>query len=175
MVRDAAPVAPAFDQGGWGRSRIYDEHGKDVTITDSMWIITLGTNGALGVVAVVAVILLPPLLLARKLPTPWWIHPVAAPTACMAVIVVLWMMDNLLNNMFNPVYVVMLGGIAGIRPLTQLDVGIVRVSRIRPPRPFVPRRKKGRMPPPRRPRAIPQSTRRATPNGEPRREEAKLG
>ncbi len=141
---------PVFGWGGWGRSRIHNEYGKDVTITDSMWIITLGTNGALGVVAVLALILLPPLLLARKLPVAWWVHPTAAPVACMAVIVVLWMADNLLNNMFNPVYVVMLGGIAGIRPLTQLDVGIVRVSRVLPPRPFVPRRKKGRMPPPRR-------------------------
>lgn len=141
---------PLFGWGGWGRSRIHNEYGKDVTITDSMWIITLGTNGALGVTAILAVILLPPLLLARKLPAAWWAHPVVAPVACMAVIIVLWMVDNLLNNMFNPVYVVMLGGIAGLRPLTQLDVGIVRVARISPPRPFVPRRKKGRMPPPRR-------------------------
>lgn len=149
-VAARARQQPLLGWGGWGRSRILNEYGKDVTITDSMWIITLGTNGALGVTAILAVILLPPLLLARKLPVAWWVHPAAAPTACMAVIIVLWMVDNLLNNMFNPVYVVMLGGIAGIRPLTQYDVGIVRVSRILPPRPFVPRRKKGRMPPPRR-------------------------
>lgn len=140
-----------FGWGGWGRSRIHDERGRDITITDSLWIITLGTNGALGVGALLAVTLLPPLLLHRKAPTPWWIHPVVAPVACMAVVVTLWMVDNLLNAMFNPVYVVMLGGLAGLRPLSQTDVGIVSIRRI-VKRPFVPRRKRGRVVPPRRPR-----------------------
>jgi len=142
---------PVFGWGGWGRSRIYDERGKDVTITDSMWIIALGTNGAFGVAVTLAVILLPPLLLVRKAPVAWWIHPSVAPTACMAVIVILWMVDNLLNNMFNPVYVVMIGGLAGIRPLSQFDVGVVSVRRI-VRRPFVPHRKRGRPPQPRPPR-----------------------
>jgi hypothetical protein len=137
-----------FGWGGWGRSRIYDERGKDVTITDSLWIITLGTNGAFGVTALLAVILLPPLLLSRKVPIAWWIHPAAAPTACLAVVVVLWMTDNLLNAMFNPVYVVIIGGLAGMRPLAQQDVGIIKIQRIAP-RPFVPRRKRGRVVPPR--------------------------
>ncbi|NUM54718.1 MAG: O-antigen ligase domain-containing protein [Candidatus Hydrogenedentes bacterium] len=146
---------PVFGWGGWGRSRIYDDRGKDITITDSLWIITLGTNGAFGVAAVLAAILLPPLLLFRKVPVAWWVHPVVAPTACMAVIVLLWMVDNLLNNMLNPVYVVTIGGLAGIRPLSQTDVGIVSIRRI-VKRPFTPRRKRGRVVPPRRPR-VPDS------------------
>jgi hypothetical protein len=139
---------PLLGWGGWGRSRIHDERGEDITITDSLWIITLGTNGALGVAAVLAVILLPPLLLARSVPIAWWAHPAAAPAAALAVVVTLWMVDNLLNAMFNPVYVVMIGGLAGIRPLSQLNVGIVSVRRI-VRRPFVPRRKRGRVAPPR--------------------------
>ena len=147
---------PVFGWGGWGRSRIYDQTGRDITITDSLWIITLGTNGAFGLISVLAVILLPPLLLARKAPVAWWVHPVVAPTAAIAVIVTLWMVDNLLNNMFNPVYVVMIGGLAGMRPLSQFDVGIVNDRRI-VRRPFVPHRKRGRVAPPRRPVRDPQA------------------
>lgn len=141
---------PLFGWGGWGRSRIHDERGRDVTITDSMWIITLGTNGVFGVAAALFAILLPPLMLVRKVPVAWWVHPVAAPTACLAVVVLLWMVDNLLNAMFNPVYVVIIGGLAGLRPLSQVDLGIISVRRI-VKRPFVPRRKRGRIVPPRRP------------------------
>jgi hypothetical protein len=140
---------PLFGWGGWGRSRIHDEYGRDITITDSAWIIVLGTNGVLGVAALLAVGLLPPLLLVRKVPVAWWVHPAAAPTACLAIVVTLWMVDNLLNAMFNPVYVVILGGLAGLRPLSQLDIGIVRVRKVEP-RTFVPNRKRGRVPPRRR-------------------------
>ena len=34
-----------FGWGGWGRNRIYDEYGRDVTISDGQWIIVLGDGG----------------------------------------------------------------------------------------------------------------------------------
>lgn len=34
--------------GGWGRNRVYDSSGKDLTITDGRWIITLGGYGIIG-------------------------------------------------------------------------------------------------------------------------------
>jgi len=38
-----------FGWGGWGRNRVYDEEtGKDLTITDGLWIIIFGTSGWLG-------------------------------------------------------------------------------------------------------------------------------
>lgn len=131
-----------FGWGGWGRSRIQDARGKDISITDSQWVITLGCNGAFGVAALLAATLLPPLLLYRRAPVPWWNHPVAAPAASLAVVVVLWMIDNLMNAMFNPVYVVVIGGIAGLRPLSQFDIGIpARPRAVRQPVP-VPRRRR---------------------------------
>ncbi|MBM3288880.1 MAG: O-antigen ligase domain-containing protein [Candidatus Hydrogenedentes bacterium] len=148
LLAARARQQPVFGWGGWGRSRVHDLRGKDVSVTDSLWIILFGTNGAVGVAAMLATVLVPPLLLARKTPVAWWVHPVAAPTACMAVIAVLWMVDNVLNDMFNPVYVMMIGGLAGIRPLSPLDVGVVSVQRIAR-RPFVPLRKRGRPPRPR--------------------------
>ena len=37
-----------FGLGGWGRNRIYDEEGRDISVTDGLWIITLGQFGMVG-------------------------------------------------------------------------------------------------------------------------------
>ena len=40
-----------FGWGRWGRSRIYDEWGNDIGVTDGRWIITLGQFGIFGFLA----------------------------------------------------------------------------------------------------------------------------
>jgi len=41
-----------FGWGGWGRNRVYDEKtGKDLSVTDGRWIITLGTTGFIGFIS----------------------------------------------------------------------------------------------------------------------------
>jgi hypothetical protein len=42
---------PAFGWGRWGRGRIYDANGRDISITDGRWVITLGQYGLLGFIA----------------------------------------------------------------------------------------------------------------------------
>jgi hypothetical protein len=42
---------PILGWGRYGRSRIYDEGGKDVSVTDGHWVITIGQFGILGFVA----------------------------------------------------------------------------------------------------------------------------
>jgi len=34
--------------GGWGRSRVYDADGRDISVTDGTWVIVFGTYGAIG-------------------------------------------------------------------------------------------------------------------------------
>jgi hypothetical protein len=40
-----------FGWGRWGRSRVYDRYGNDVSITDGRWIITMGQFGLFGFLA----------------------------------------------------------------------------------------------------------------------------
>jgi hypothetical protein len=40
-----------FGWGRFGRSRVYDEYGNDISLTDGYWIITLGTFGLMGFLA----------------------------------------------------------------------------------------------------------------------------
>jgi len=48
-----------FGWGGFGRSRIYDEAGRNLSITDGIWIITLGVFGIVGFVAQFGLLALP--------------------------------------------------------------------------------------------------------------------
>lgn len=48
---DRASQRLLFGWGRWGRSRVYDESGKDIGITDGRWTITLGQFGIFGFLA----------------------------------------------------------------------------------------------------------------------------
>ena len=111
MLAEKALQRPVFGWGGWGRARIYREDGKDISITDGLWIIVLGNTGIAGLTALTAVLLIPPLLFVRRYPVQIWTNPQVAPTAVMAIMVVLYMIDNLFNSMFNPLYVMSAGGL----------------------------------------------------------------
>lgn len=48
ILLEKALQRPYFGWSGWGRARVYNEYGKDVSVTDGKWIIELGNNGAVG-------------------------------------------------------------------------------------------------------------------------------
>jgi hypothetical protein len=87
---------------------------KDECPTDGMWVITLGTFGLLGVISATITIQLPILLARKRLPLAAWTHPLGAPVAVLAVTLALHMLDNLLNAMLNPVFVLAMGGISAL-------------------------------------------------------------
>jgi len=103
-----------FGWGGWGRSRVYDEWGKDISVTDSLWIIAFGNNGLVGLVSLTASLLLPVINFLQRYPPSLWINPKVAPAAALAVLLTLYTIDCLLNAMPNPVYTLASGGIVGV-------------------------------------------------------------
>lgn len=108
-----------FGWGGWGRSRVYDYDWKgdlvDISVTDSLWIIAFGTNGLIGLVSLFGSILIPALYFSlRYFPANTWSHQKVAPAAVLTIITILYMLDCLLNNQFNPIFTVTNGGITGL-------------------------------------------------------------
>ncbi len=103
---------PLFGWGGWGRNRpsTFDLDQPDLA-TDGLWIITLGSNGLFGLAGLLGTFLIPPLLLVLRLKTPLWAHPWCAPAAILAVVMILFMIDCLMNAMVNPFYLVAAGGL----------------------------------------------------------------
>lgn len=105
---------PAFGWGGWGRNRVLDERGKDLTVTDGLWIITFGKTGLVGLCALTATFLVPLTLLLWRWPIGMWYHPATAPAAVVAVLLGLFMVDSLLNAMVNPIFTLGAGGLGGM-------------------------------------------------------------
>jgi hypothetical protein len=107
---------PLVGWGGWGRSRLYDEFGRPITIADGLWILTLGERGLLGLITLGFVLLLPTArLIARQGARPWT-DPGSATTAVAAVILGLYSIDCLFNAMLNPVFILLGAGLIALPP-----------------------------------------------------------
>ncbi|PPD56250.1 MAG: hypothetical protein CTY10_05200, partial [Methylotenera sp.] len=50
---------PYFGWNGWGRNRVYNQWGKDISVTDGRWIIELGVSGFMGFIFYYAILLMP--------------------------------------------------------------------------------------------------------------------
>jgi hypothetical protein len=102
--------------GRWGRFLVFDpETHVRLSTPDGLWIIALGQYGFVGLAALTAMLLLPSLLFVRRYPLATWNMPLVAPAAALALFVPLYMIDNLLNAMINPVYFVAAGALTGLR------------------------------------------------------------
>jgi hypothetical protein len=89
---------------------------RDAAPTDGLWIITMGQFGKLGTAFLTITIIVPALILWRRIPLRYWHHPIVAPAAAMSMLLLLHMVDNLLNGMLNPIFMLALGGISAIGP-----------------------------------------------------------
>jgi hypothetical protein len=105
---------PGFGWGGWGRNRpsFFDEEAENVA-TDGLWIIALGNGGAVALAALLAMFALPPLLFRFRVPGSAWLHPRAAPASVLAVVLLLYLCDSLMNAMPNPVTTLAAGALTG--------------------------------------------------------------
>jgi hypothetical protein len=119
ILVEKALQRPIFGWGGWGRARVYDEEGKDISTTDGLWVITLGNYGFYGLVSLTAALLLPMFLLLSRCPPALWSRPGYGALAVMAFVSMLFTVDCLLNAMINPVYVLFSGGVSGALALNR--------------------------------------------------------
>ncbi|HIK55441.1 MAG TPA: O-antigen ligase domain-containing protein [Synechococcales cyanobacterium M55_K2018_004] len=115
MLVEKAHQRLLFGWGGSGRSRVLDPiTGRDKVVTDSHWIMIFGENGLLGIFSWLTSFLLPLVAFMKCYPTFLWYHPKVAPTAALAVVVLLFMVDSLLNAASPTIYLMAVGGIAGV-------------------------------------------------------------
>ena len=111
ILAERALERPYFGWGSWGGYRVTDEYGKDL-ITDSLWIITLGSRGIVGVSALTAMLLLPMLLVCYDWRVQFWTHPLVAPVVVLGMMVALYMFDHLMNGMVNPIFMLACGAVS---------------------------------------------------------------
>lgn len=111
---DKALQQPVFGWSGWGRARVFDEDGTDRSVTDSLWVITLGNNGLVGLLLLTGVLLAGPTWLAWSYRIADWHSPDVKCNVAIGVIVVMYAIDCCFNAMPNPVYVIACGGLSNI-------------------------------------------------------------
>lgn len=66
ILLDRAAQRPLFGWGGWSRSRIFDEWGQDISVTDGRWVIVFGQGGWVRYLAEYGLLTVPILLLAFR-------------------------------------------------------------------------------------------------------------
>ncbi len=113
MIIDKALNRPFFGYGGWGRGRVYSETGEDLSVTDSYWIIVFSSAGLFGLSSFLATLLIPLYMFCYRVRARYWSQSWAAGALAMALIVFAFTLDCLVNAMFNPIYVLVIGGLAG--------------------------------------------------------------
>ena len=112
MLVAKALERPWLGWGRWNRSRVFDDEGNDISVTDGLWIIMLGSTGFVGLVAEVLFFSLPAVALLRRFPGVLWRDPRLAPAVALTVALLLAAVDQLLNAMMTPLLPVVAGALS---------------------------------------------------------------
>jgi len=111
MLLAHASERPWFGWGRYGRGRIYDETGKDVSITDGHWIITMTTFGFFGFLTEFGLI---SLAVFRSLRAVRIVPPQEQVSlAALSLIVAVGLVDLLPNSTINPFSWLLVGALLG--------------------------------------------------------------
>lgn len=109
---DRALERPLFGWSGYGRNRVLTAEGYDTTVTDGLWVITLGKFGVVGLTSLLAWLLIPPVLAVWRTQRNAVAPAEAAGTLALASVVLLFAIDSLPNAMINPIFIMMGGALA---------------------------------------------------------------
>ena len=110
---------PLWGWGGWGRSSVYTDPEmpwRKKVVTDSMWIIYLGTKGFVGLALFYVAMALPAIRFLLRFPARQWNDSRLAAASLTAVLLGLYLIDCLLNAFPNMIYITLAGGLMGLEP-----------------------------------------------------------
>lgn len=115
LLRDKAMERPLFGWGGWGRSRVYDEQGRDISLTDGLWIVQLGRFGLLGLSMLIGTFLLPlfPLIRGVGVAKSSFRFPVGARLCALFVLMLL--VNSMMNAHIPHLFPAIMGALAGLQ------------------------------------------------------------
>lgn len=134
MLLARALEKPLFGWGAWGRWRVFNESGQDLTISDGIWIITLGERGWAGYLAFFGIITLPLFFLVRAVRIKERSHVVIG----MALITAANLIYMIPNSTLTPVGWLMIGTIAGYVRWFVVEVEATKIPETAPKRSFSP-------------------------------------
>jgi len=134
ILLQKANQKPAFGWGGWGRSRVFDTTtGRDVSITDGLWVIIIGLSGWFGYLATFGLLCIPTFLLAWRQRAQ-----LTGVTAGLVIVLCANLIDLIPNATLTPLTWLVAGAIAGYyqRSLAQSPQDQPQADTIRAPARF---------------------------------------
>ncbi len=112
IIVNRALERPVFGWGGWGRWRVRDEFGNDITISDSWWGILVGSTGVFGLVAAYGTFMGPMFLLIRQPSRKRIFEGSKGAAWAVGMAILIFVFDTLLNAMPNTVFMLAAGAMA---------------------------------------------------------------
>ncbi|MEM0921599.1 MAG: hypothetical protein AAGI13_01035 [Pseudomonadota bacterium] len=109
ILLDRAKLRPVFGWGGWGRSRVYNIRGKDVSVTDGRWIVLFGTYGWVGFIGFFGLLAIPVFALLRLTSDPAIAANLSPITSGLSLLVAINMVEFLPNSTL-PMMTMLIGG-----------------------------------------------------------------
>ena len=119
VLLERALEQPVLGWGGWDRSRPATDRpssrSQETIATDSLWIITIGRYGLVGLAMVMLALAVPVVTLWRRQPPRLWDADRRSVVAwALGLVLLVYAIDSVFNDMENPVYLLVAGGLAGL-------------------------------------------------------------
>lgn len=119
ILLDKANDRPLFGWGGWGRNRVYDETGRDISTTDGYWVILIGSGGWVGYIGEFGLLTIPLIFMGLR----WKRMALTPATAGIALALTANLIDLIPNATITPVTWLLAGALAGRLELGRLPQG----------------------------------------------------
>lgn len=99
---------PVFGWGGWGRSRVFNEKGEDISLTDGIWVAIIGKEGWVGYLGNFGLLCFPLILLAMRRN-----NDISPTTSILSLVFVANLIDLIPNATLTPVTWLIAGSLIG--------------------------------------------------------------
>lgn len=103
---------PWLGWGGWGRNRVYNDEGNTGSVTDSHWMIILGVNGMIGLLSHFLIFAIPGFFFLSHFGPKTWDNSLSRLEFPLAIVLLLYSIDNLFNAFPNSMYPMFAGGLS---------------------------------------------------------------
>lgn len=140
LLLSKANERPAFGWGAWGRSRVYNEDGRDISITDGYWAVLIGRGGWTAYIGQLGILVLPIILLTLRRRR----YEITLATSGLCLVLAANLVDLLPNSPLTPITWLMAGALVGRLELQRIGASqnaatpaseTVQASRYSRPRP----------------------------------------
>jgi hypothetical protein len=114
ILTEHAWKRPLLGWGEWKRSFVKDDEGEIVSVPDGLWILAFGKSGYIGLAALIGLFFVPPYLFIKRFPPARWKEPAITAILSAPLLICIFAIDSLLNDMYNPLMLIMAGGLVGM-------------------------------------------------------------